>query len=221
VEGVLDEENSFGDLRISVELMLDEVWRLPDHPPPRGLPLVTERQRDALPSARLYRHTADLYKHCSTLGSCPDGRRRAYHLASGALANLLFAVWRMDATEYVLNPGKPPVVPGDIADTDWTALVDGLERLAGSAHDPGSAYEWQRRTIRRLADEHPALPDDFIGTPLGKAYFGVGRAERDPSELDPLPSLASASEHRLRIEAVAFQGVGRLPGVACVPLQQR
>lgn len=203
VESVLDEENSFGDLQVSIELMLDEVWRLPDRPPPRGLPLVTERQRNALPSARLYRHTSRLYEHCSELGSCPHERRgRAYHLAGGAVANLLFVVWRLDGTEAVLNPDKPLVVPGDIAETDWTALVDGLEQLAGSARDPNSAYEWQRRTIRRLADEHPASPNDFIGTPLSKAYFGVTRAERDPSELDPLPSLASVSEHRLRVEAV-------------------
>ena len=202
VESVLDAENSFGDLEISVELMLDEVWRLPARGVERGLPTMTERQRDALPSARLYRHMPALLDHCAALGSRPDVPSRASYLANGALANLMFAVWLLDGTESVLNPGKPPFAPGDIAETNWTALVDGLERLTDAARDPRGAHEWQRRTMRRLAEEHPAVPDDFIGTPLGKAFFGVTRAERDPSELDPLPSLASGSDHRLPMDAV-------------------
>lgn len=203
IENVLGEQNSFGDLHARIELMLDEVWRLPAHPRVQGKSNMTEQEARALPSARLYGHTPALLESCAELEGERDAQQKAYHLAYGAFANLLFMVWLLDGMERFLNPGKPLVVGSDISDTNWTALADGLERLAKAARDPDRAFEWQKHVIRRLSKEQPYAPDAFIGTPLDKSYFGITRLEREPVSVpDTIPALADGFQHRLRLDEV-------------------
>jgi hypothetical protein len=196
IENVLGEGNTFGDLHPRVRAMLDDFWRLIGEPVVEGKTKMTEAELRSLPSSRLYLHTRALGEACSQLRVVRDAHRKAADLADGAFANLLFMVWQLESVEAVLNPGKPPVVPEDIAETNWSALVDGLERLAKAARDPDRAFEWQKQTIARLAQDHPYAPRS-IGTLVPRVYFSTAPTT---AAAPSLPALETA--HRLRREEV-------------------
>lgn len=197
VENVLGDGNALGDLHGHVRAMVDDFWRLIAEPVVQGKTKMTEAEVRALPSSRLYLHTRALGETCSQLRSVHDAHRKAADLAGGAFANLLFMVWQLESVEAILNPGKPRVVPEDIAETNWSALVDGLEQLAKAARDPDRAFEWQQQTIARLAQDHPYAPR-AIGTVVPRAYFGLAAAAMPAAPA--LPALETA--HRLRREEV-------------------
>ena len=197
VENVLGDGNAFGELHRSVRAMLDDFWRLIAEPVAQGKTTMTEAEVRALPASRLYLHTRDLGAICSELALVRTAYRKAADLADGAFANLLFMVWQLEGIEFLLNPGKPLVVPEDVGETNWSALVDGLERLARAARDPDRAFEWQQQIIARLAQDHPYAPGK-IGTVVPRAYFGLAAAATAPAS--PLPALETA--HRLRRDEV-------------------
>jgi hypothetical protein len=197
VENVLDEGNSFADLHPRVRAMLDDFWRLIAEPVVQGKTTMTETEVRSLPSSRLYLHTRAIGEACSQLSSVRDAHPKAADLADGAFVNLLFIVWQLESVEALLNPGKPPVVPEDVAETTWSALVDGLERLATAARDPDRAFEWQKQTIARVAQDHPYAAR-AIGTPVPRAYFSS--ATTPPPTASSLPALETA--HRLRRDEV-------------------
>jgi hypothetical protein len=98
-------------------------------------------------------------------------------------------VWQLESVEAMLNPGKPPVVPGDVAETTWSALVDGLERLAKAARGPDRAFEWQKQTIARLAQDHPYAPGT-IRTPVPRDYFSTATTQQTTASSLPAPETA-------------------------------
>lgn len=199
IENVLGVENSFGDLHPRVRAMLDDFWRLLGEPVVQGKTKMTEAEVRSLPSSRLYLHTRVLGEACSQPPSVRDAHRKAADLADGAFANLLFMVWQLESVEALLNPGKPRVVPEDVAETNWSALVDGLERLARAARDPDRAFEWQKQTSARLAEDHPYVLRS-IGTLVPRDYFGLAPTTAAAPSPPALPALETA--HRLRREEV-------------------
>lgn len=172
IENVLSEDNAFVDLHSRVRAMLADFWRFIGEPLLQGKTKMTESEVRSLPSSRLYLHARALGETCSQLRLVRADRRKAADLADGAFANLLFMVWQLESVEALLNPGKPAVVPEDVAETNWSALVDGLERLATAARDPDRAFEWQEHTIARLAHDHPYAPGS-IGTLVPRGYFNL------------------------------------------------
>jgi hypothetical protein len=191
IDNVRGADNSSGDLHPRVRAMLDDFWRLIGEPVVQGKTKMTEAEVRSLPSSRLYVHTRALGEVTSQLRPVRDIHRKAADLADGVFANLLFMVWQLESVEALLNPGKPPVVPEDVAETSWSALVDGLEGLAKAAHDPDRAFEWQKRTIARLAQDHPYAPR-AIGTLVPRTYFSTAQT---PAATPSLPALETA--HRL------------------------
>lgn len=194
------------DVRALLTELVERLWRWQFEEKVEGRANMPPKEARTLPSVQLYEaYDAKLVELQGKYAEQENERTLLY----AAQANLAFIVWQVDALEALLNPGKPFVATCDIAEVGWDTLASGLNFAIEASEHPHETFDWQRKTITRLANDHtaPSEPDQN-GVPVGREYFF---GESNPGGLDRTASGDSARRSQPIATPAGSGGTERLP----------
>lgn len=183
IEQAMSTARACPDVHALLTELVERLWRWQFEEKVDGRANMSPKEARALPSVQLYEaYDAKLVELQGKYAEQENVRTLLY----AAQANLAFIVWQIDALEALLNPGKPFVAACDIAEVGWDTLASGLNFAIAASQHPDETLEWQRETIARLANDHPAPSEpEQNGAPVGREYFfgesSLGGLEREVS----------------------------------------
>jgi hypothetical protein len=194
------------DVQALLAELVDRLWRWQSEEKVQGRANMSRKEARSLPSVQLYEaYDAKLIELQGKYAEQEKVRALLY----AAQANLAFIVWQIDAFEALLNPGKPFVATCDITEVGWDTFARGLNFAIEASEHPHETFGWQRKTITRLADDHPAPSEpDQDGVPVGRDYFF---GESNPGGLERTASSAPAERTQLAEAQVASSEMDEFP----------
>ena len=195
------------DVRALLTELVERLWwRWQFEEKVEGRANMPPKEARTLPSVQLYEaYDAKLVELQGKYAEQENERTLLY----AEQANLAFIVWQVDALEALLNPGKPFVATCDIAEVGWDTLASGLNFAIEASEHPHETFDWQRKTITRLANDHtaPSEPDQN-GVPVGREYFF---GESNPGGLDRTASGDLARRSQPIATPAELMAAGRTP----------